>query len=336
MIRRIGARTIGFEEMPAIVGYASVVGKKENDGPLGGGFDKVIFDSYSGLDTYEEAESRFQSEAVELALEKCGVRAEEVDCIFAGDLLNQCVGSSYGLMDYGIPFLGQYGACSTMAQGLIMSSVFVESGAAKIAVCATSSHFCSAERQYRFPLEYGGVRTPTAQWTVTGAGSCVVRHSHRGASISRATVGKIIDLGVTDANNMGAAMAPAAADTLRSFFQDTATQPKDYDLVVTGDLGAVGSELLYELMAQEGYCLKPYHNDCGMMIFDREKQDVHSGGSGCGCSASVLCSRLLGDMQNGALGNILFVATGALMSPTKSSQGATIPSIAHLVNLRAR
>ncbi len=336
MIRKIGARTIGFEEMPSIIGYASVVGKKESEGPLGKGFDKVIFDSYDGLDTYEQAESQFQADAVELALGKSNTKAEEVDCIFAGDLLNQCVGSSYGLMAFNIPYLGQYGACSTMAQGLIMASVFVESGAANTAMCVTSSHFCSAERQYRFPLEYGGVRTPTAQWTVTGSGSCVLRKVKKGASVARATIGKIVDLGVRDANNMGAAMAPAAAQTLKSYFEDTNTHPSDYDLIVTGDLGFVGSSLLYELLEQDGIDIRPYHNDCGMMIFDRERQDVHSGGSGCGCSASVLCSKILGDITNGNLSNILFMATGALMSPTTSFQGASIPSIAHLVNIKSR
>ena len=209
MIKRIGSRTIGFEETPSIIGYASVAGKKESEGPLGEHFDKIIYDSYNGLDTYEDAESSMQAEALTLALQKSGANAEEIDCVFAGDLLNQCISSSFGLRDFNIPYLGQYGACSTMAQGLIMSSVFVESGAANKAACATSSHFCSAERQYRFPLEYGGVRTPTAQWTTTAAGSCVLGKAKKGAGIVRATVGKIIDLGIKDANNMGAAMAPA-------------------------------------------------------------------------------------------------------------------------------
>ena len=188
MIKRIGARTIGFEEMPSIIGYASVAGKLESEGPLGKGFDKIIYDSYDGLDTYEQAESRFQTEAVSKALEKADVKADDIDYIFAGDLLNQCVGSSFGLLDFNIPYLGQYGACSTMAQGLIMASVFVESEAARLAMCVTSSHFCSAERQYRFPLEYGGVRTPTAQWTVTGSGSCVLQIKKRGDCVTRATV----------------------------------------------------------------------------------------------------------------------------------------------------
>lgn len=336
MIRRIGGHTIGFEEMPSIVGFASVAGKFESQGPLGKAFDKIIYDSYDGLDTYEQAESRFQSEAVTEALTKAKIKAEEVDCIFAGDLLNQCVGSSYGLIDFGIPYLGQYGACSTMAQGLILASVFVESGAAKTAMCVTSSHFCSAERQYRFPLEYGGVRTPTAQWTVTGSGSCVLKNAKKGPCIARATVGRIVDLGVKDANNMGAAMAPAAAQTLKNYFDDTGTSPRDYDLILTGDLGEVGSKSLYDLLLLEDIDIRNRHNDCGLMIFDRNKQDVHAGGSGCGCAASVFCSKILSDLSSGIYNNILFMATGALMSPTTCGQGATIPSIAHLVNVKNR
>ncbi len=336
MIKRIGARTIGFEEMPSIIGYASVAGKKESEGPLGSGFDKLIFDSYDGFDTYEQAESQFQTEAVSLALEKSGVSAQDVDYIFAGDLLNQCVGSSFGLKSFNIPYLGQYGACSTMAQGLIMAAVFVEGGAANTAMCVTSSHFCSAERQYRFPLEYGGVRTPTAQWTVTGAGSCILKNDKKGPCVARATVGRIVDLGVKDANNMGAAMAPAAAQTIKDYFTDTNTSPKDYDLILTGDLGEVGSASLYDLLLMENIDIRNNHNDCGLMIFDRKKQDVHAGGSGCGCAGSVFCSKILNSINDGRLKNILFMATGALMSPTTSGQGSSIPSIAHLVNIKLR
>ena len=209
MIQNIGRRTFCFEEQPVIIGYAAVAGKKEGEGPLSKFFDRIIYDPYDGMNSFEEAESCMQSEAVSLALKKSGVSADEVDFAFAGDLLNQCTGSGFCLRNFNIPYLGQYGACSTMGQGLMMAALFVESGAAKNAVCATSSHFCSAERQYRFPLEYGCVRTPTAQWTVTGAGSCVVAKTGKGARVAHATVGKITDLGVTDANNMGAAMAPA-------------------------------------------------------------------------------------------------------------------------------
>lgn len=336
MIRRIGGHTVGFEEMPSIIGYASVAGKKESEGPLGGGFDKLVYDSYNGKKSYEQAESSLQFTAVELALSKAGLKAEDIDYIFAGDLLNQCISSSFGLRDLGIPYLGQYGACSTMAQGLFMSAVFVESGAAGRAACVTSSHFCSAERQYRFPLEYGGVRTPTAQWTVTGAGSCILDNSKKGPCVSRATAGKIVDLGVTDANNMGAAMAPAAAQTFLDYFEDTSTLPDEYDAIFTGDLGRVGSDCLYELLIREGIDLKKKHKDCGMMIFDLKGQDVHAGGSGCGCAGSVFCSEVLNSLIGGKYSNILFMATGALMSPVSAGQGESIPSVAHLLNIKIR
>ena len=336
MIRRIGGHTVGFEEMPSIIGYASVAGKKESEGPLGGGFDQLVYDSYNGKKTYEQAESGLQFAAVEKALEKAGVKAEEIDYIFAGDLLNQCISSSFGLRDLGIPYLGQYGACSTMAQGLFMATVFVESGAASKAACVTSSHFCSAERQYRFPLEYGGVRTPTAQWTVTGAGSCILDNSKKGPCVARATAGKIVDLGVTDANNMGAAMAPAAAQTFLDYFEDTNTMPDDYDAVFTGDLGRVGSDCLYEILGREGIDIRKKHKDCGMMIFDLEEQDVHAGGSGCGCAGSVFCSEILNSLKSGKYTDILFMATGALMSPVSAGQGESIPSVAHLLNVKTR
>ncbi len=334
MIRRVGGRTLQFENMPAVSGFASVVGKKEGEGPLAEYFDKINYDPYLGQDSWEKAESMLQRQAVSLALEYAGKKGGDIDFIFSGDLLNQCISSSYGLRCFNIPYLGQYGACSTMAQGLIMSSVMVESGAARAAACVTSSHFCSAERQYRYPLEYGGQRPPTAQWTVTGSGSCVVEHrtSPGLPKIKYATVGKITDLGVTDANNMGAAMAPAACDTLKSFFEDTKTGASDYDVIATGDLGKTGSALLYDLMNNYGYGIDKNHRDCGMLIYDLNTQDVHSGGSGCGCSASVLCSYLLKSMLSGKYKNILFIATGALMSPTSNQQGESIPSVAHLVN----
>lgn len=333
MVKRTGAGTLVFENQPRIAGYASVAGKKESEGPLGKLFDKVVYNSRGDEDTYEAAESALQREAGALAMQKCGLHTDEIDCVFAGDLLNQCVGSSFGLMNFGIPYLGQYGACSTMAQSLMMAAVFAESGAARNALAVTSSHFCSAERQYRYPMEYGSVRTPTAQWTVTGAGACVVNHGENGAGIRAATIGKITDMNITDANNMGAAMAPAAAETILRFLADTGAEPEDFDRVFTGDLGAVGSAVLYDLLEREGLDIRGRHSDCGMMIFDREAQDVHAGGSGCGCCASVLCSKILGDFDSGSLKNILFIATGALLSTTTSQQGKSIPSIAHLLNI---
>jgi len=344
MIKRIGKYTIKFLDEPLISSYSSVVGKLEGEGPLKEGFDKIIYDSHAMKNTFEEAESHFQQEAVSLALSKWGGKAEDADFIFAGDLLNQCMASSFGVKAFNIPFLGQYGACSTSAQSLIMAATFIESKAAKIALAVTSSHFCSAERQFRFPLEYGGVRTPTAQRTVTGAGAFVLESAENPAKsvkspllcpkISMATVGKIVDLGVNDANNMGAAMAPAAADTLKTFFDDTGKSPTDYDMIFTGDLGKVGSKLLYELMNEKGYNIKENHKDCGLMIYDMNTQDVHAGGSGCGCGACTLSAHILPMLSTGEYQKVLYMATGALMSSTSSTQGATIPSVAHLVELK--
>ena len=350
MIKRIGKHTLEFTSPPRVVSFGSVVGKKEGEGPLSDWFDKTVNDTTMGGETWEKAESLFQKQAVEIALKKAALSAENLDYIFAGDLLNQCVSSSYGLRDLGIPFMGQYGACSTMAQTICAAAVFLASGAANYCTAVTSSHFCSAERQFRLPLQYGGQRTPTAQWTVTGSGSVVLGAYENGdftspikavtddmlkrqIGVQRICTGKIIDMGIKDANNMGAAMAGAAADTIYRYLKDTNTSPKDYDLIITGDLGKVGTELLYELLSRESIDIKPNHRDCGLMIFDLEKQDVHSGGSGCGCSASVLCSYLLKNMLKRKYNNILFAATGALMSPTIVQQGESIPGIAHIVNL---
>lgn len=334
MIERIGTQTLKLTEKPVIIGYGSVAGKKESEGPLKEHFDKVFYDTLMGCDTWEQAESMLQQEAVSFALEKSKVKAKDINMVFAGDLLNQCISSSYSMRGFNIPFLGQYGACSTMAQTLLMASIMVESSAADRALAVTSSHFCSAERQFRYPLEYGGQRAPTAQWTVTGSGAVVVAKNGDGPEINMVTVGKIIDLGVKDINNMGAAMAPAAADTLKTFFEDTGTKPSDYDLILTGDLGNIGSNLLYELLEKEKIDIRNRHNDCGLMIFKIDEQDVHAGGSGCGCSGSVLCSVILNNMTKGKYNNILFMATGALMSPTSNQQGESIPGIAHLVNIR--
>lgn len=335
MAVKIGNRTIQLEKRPEILGYGSVVGKKEHNGPLGDEFDSFSEDCRFGEKTFEKAESRLQTLAADKAIERAGVRAKDIDLIFAGDLLNQCIGSAFGLRALGVPFLGLYGACSTMALGAALASVAVESGTARYAAAVTSSHFCSAERQYRFPLEYGSQRTPTAQWTVTGAGALVFgQGSGTGIYTDKVTFGEMVDLGVTDANNMGAAMAPSAASTITHFFRDTRTSPEDYDVIYTGDLGAVGTELLYELCDREGYNLRCHHADCGMMIFDYDRQDVAAGGSGCGCSASVLASFVMHRFEQGDFHNILFISTGALMSPTSSLQGESIPGIAHLLNLK--
>lgn len=357
MIKQIGKNTLEFTDRPRVIGFGSAVGKKESEGPLKEWFDKIFFDTSMGNKSWEKAESLLQCEAVSIALEHSGIKKEMIDYIFAGDLLNQCISSSYGLRDFGIPFLGQYGACSTMAQTISMASVFAESGAANACVAVTSSHFCSAERQFRFPLQYGGQRTPTAQWTVTGSGSVVIGAVENGSlkigneiavpsgsseelkekmliGVEHICTGKIVDMGITDANNMGAAMAGAAADTIYRFLKDTGTEPDDYELIITGDLGQVGSELLYDLLGRENIDITDRHKDCGLMIYNREEQDVHSGGSGCGCSGSVLCSYFLKNMHKRKYSNILFVATGALMSPTIVEQGESIPGIAHLVHFK--
>lgn len=335
MIKRLGSSTICFSNKPSIVGFSGVVGKKEAQGPLKDDFDKIIYDMHVGQDTWEKAESTLQKEALSIAMQKAKCAASDIDFLFAGDLLNQCISSSYGLKGFSIPYLGQYGACSTMVQGLIMASVMVESGASHISACVTSSHFCSAERQYRFPLDYGGQRPQSSQWTVTGAGCCVVSDEENKSSpqVSKATVGKIVDLGINDQNNMGAAMAPAAADTLLRFFNDTATKPLDYDMIYTGDLGKIGSALLYELLQKEGVDVSKNHKDCGVMIFDCNDADVHAGGSGCGCCGSVLGGHILKNIEEKNLRNVLVMATGALLSPTSVQQNETIPSIAHLVNI---
>lgn len=335
MAKRVGKYTIQMENMPSIEGFASVCGKKEAEGPLGKFFDKTFDDTTLGESSWEKAESKLQSMAVNLALEKSGINESDINFIFAGDLLNQCISSTFGLRNLNIPFLGQYGACSTMAQTLALSSIMVDTGVAKNCIAVTSSHFCSAERQFRFPLEYGGQRTPTAQWTVTGSGAIVVGSNGQNPKISSVTIGRITDLGVKDANNMGAAMAPAAAATLEDFFCDTSTQPEDYDLILTGDLGEVGSKLMKELLSRSGIHITDNHKDCGLLIYDQKAQDVHAGGSGCGCSAVVLCSMILNQLKNNELKNILFMATGALMSPTSSQQGESIPSVAHLINIKS-
>lgn len=333
-MKRIGKRTIIFENKPRIISYGSVVGKKEHEGPLSNEFDSYTTDSFFGEKSFEKAESKLQKTAVQTALDKAGVTPDDIDNIFAGDLLNQCIGSSFGLRSFGIPFIGLYGACSTMALSAGLAAVFIDSGAAKKTISVTSSHFCSAERQYRFPLNYGSQRTPTAQWTVTGSGALILGKDGGDIYISSVTFGEIEDLNIKDANNMGAAMAPAAAGTLLNFFKDTETKPEDYDIIFTGDLGYVGTNLLYELLEREGIDIRCRHSDCGTLIFDREKQDVHAGGSGCGCSASVLCSYIMHRLEKGDFGNILFMSTGALMSPTSSFQGESIPGIAHLLNIK--
>lgn len=337
-MERIGRGSFAFRRPPRVISWAAAVGKKEGEGPLRDRFDRVFEDNLLGEDSWEKAESRLVTEAVNACLGKTSLTAEQVDIIFTGDLLNQCIASTFGLREAGVPHVGMYGACSTMASSLISAAVFTESGAADRAVAVTSSHFSSSERQFRNPLQYGGQRPPTAQWTVTGSGAVLLADGGEqpespSPRVVAATVGTIEDLGVTDVNNMGAAMAPAAARTIIRHLSARNLAPSDFDLILTGDLGFVGSELLYELLSRENLDITDRHNDCGMMIFDREEQDVHAGGSGCGCSASVLCGDIFPRMAEGQLSRLLFVATGALMSPTSAFQGESIPGVAHAVEI---
>ena len=322
----------------SILAAATVVGSKEHSGPLGAHFDYYGSDDRFGQNTWEKAESEMQRMAMAAAMDKAGLSPDHVDMLFAGDLLNQCVGSSYGLLSYDIPYFGLYGACSTSAEGLLLASAMIGGRQAKVAAAVTSSHNAAAERQFRSPLEYGGQRPPTGQWTVTGAGAFVVTSPEIAAGrelarVTHALPGIVVDLGITDANNMGAAMAPAAVSTLLRFFDQSGTAPLDYDLIVTGDLGWEGSRILCDIMAAERRDISDRHNDCGKMIFSRNTQDTHSGGSGCGCAAVVLASYLLPKLQRGDLRRILFMATGAMMSPDSVKQGQSIPGVAHLICL---
>ena len=268
--------------------------------------------------------------------QKAGLQPEQLDYVLSGDLLNQCVGSAYAMRDIGVPYLGLYGACSTMAESLSLAAMLIDGGYAEHAAALTSSHFCSAERQYRFPLEYGGVRTPTAQWTVTGSGALILGASGNGPRVTMVTTGKSADAGITDANNMGAAMAPAAYETLKAHFADTGRTPDYYDLIVTGDLGKIGHAVVMRLFQDDGIDLTGLYTDCGLLIYDLEGQDVHAGGSGCGCSASVLAGHLLKLLESGQIRRLLFAATGALMSPTASMQGESIPGICHAVAIETQ
>ena len=327
--RKRGRQSFVPEVPPVITAWASVAGKKESEGPLGHTFDIKNSDTYFGQKTWEQAEKHMQQQALNKLIEKSGLSRSDIDLVFSGDLLNQCIGSSFTLRNSHIPHLGLYGACSTMAESLLLSTMAVGGGFAHRVVAMTSSHFASSERQYRFPLGYGGQRTPTSQWTVTGSGAALVCDSGSGPRITACTIGTVTDLGIQDANNMGAAMAPAAYDTIRAHFEDLKTGPEDFDRIVTGDLGQVGKELLLELARRDGVSLGGKLVDCGTLVFDTAKQDVHAGGSGCGCSAIALCGHLLGELKTGKLKKILFCGTGALLSPTSTQQGLPIPGVCH-------
>lgn len=329
--KHIGKQTIALQNPPCIASGAAVVGKKEGEGPLRERFDYISQDSYFGQKSWEKAESTMLKQCFDLACDKAQLAPSSLDYIFAGDLLNQCVGSTFAVRESNVPFLGLYGACSTMAESLSLAAMSIDGGFAEKVCAMTSSHFCSAERQFRLPLEYGGQRTPTAQWTVTGAGALILKNSGSGPHVTHITTGKVVDAGVTDLNNMGAAMAPAAYETLKTHFEDTGRAPGYYDAVITGDLGVFGHDVLAELFAGDGVRFSNIFTDCGVLIFNVKLQDTHAGGSGCGCSASVLAGHILKCMQEGLWKRVLFAATGALMSPTTSMQGETIPGICHAV-----
>lgn len=332
MTKRVGKQTLYLPSAPAVLGYAAVAGKKEGEGPLRERFDYIGEDSYFGEKSWEKAESHMLKQCFELACDKAKLPPSELDYVLAGDLLNQCVSSAFAMRDCSVPYLGLYGACSTMAEGLSLAALLVDGGYAAHACALTGSHFCTAERQYRFPLEYGGQRTPSSQWTVTGAGAVIL--GARGTiRITHVTHGKIVDAGIKDPNNMGSAMAPAAFDTIRAHFRDTGRSPADYDAIITGDLGALGHDILAALFKADGVELGPSYMDCGVLIYDLNTQNVNAGGSGCGCSASVLGGHILKAMEDGVWRRVLFAATGALMSPTSSQQGESIPGICHALVL---
>lgn len=332
--KKLGGQTAALANPPVLISRACVVGQKEGQGPLASYFDSIAEDDAFGQSSWEKAESTMQKQALSLALEKAGLAASNLDWLFAGDLLNQCIGSSYAAREQDLPFFGLYGACSTMGEGLALASMTLDGGFGERAAVVVSSHFCSAERQYRTPLEYGSQRTPTAQWTVTGSGAIVLAREGTGPRVTHVTPGKIVDKGIRDTNNMGAAMAPAAAQTIAAHLRDTGRNPDFYDKIITGDLGVLGSTLLLRLLEEEGVSLNN-HLDCGALIFDLEQQDVHCGGSGCGCCASVLAGYLLRQLEEGTWKHILFCPTGALHSPTASFQGESIPGICHAIAISA-
>lgn len=333
MSKRIGKQTVLIDKPVYIISHSAVVGQKEGDGPLKDSFDMVVSDDKMGQKSWDLAEGMLQKTSLEIAVKKANLTNCDIDYILSGDLQNQCVATHYGLREANIPFFGLYGACSTMVESLSLGAMLVCGDFANKTACLTSSHFCSAEKQYRTPLEYGGQRTPTAQWTATASGAAILSSSGFGPQITNITTGKIIDKGITDISNMGAAMAPAALDTIAAHFKDTKKSPDDYDLIVTGDLGTVGSQILCELLKKDGFDIDKNHIDCGKILYDIKTQDVHAGASGCGCCASVLCGHILTEMEKGKYKNILVAATGALMNPQTILQGESIPAISHAISI---
>lgn len=333
MGRRIGLQTVEIQSKPRIIGTYNIVGPKEGHGPLKEYFDRILEDDLNGTESFEKAETSLLYTAISESIKKAKLKEVDINYLLAGDLLNQLISSTFAARDLNIPFLGLYGACSTMAESLSVGSMIMEGGLANYIVAATSSHFSAAERQYRLPLEMGSQRPPTSQWTVTGAGAMVLGKKGNFPYITHVTTGKVKDYGITDVNNMGVAMAPAAVDTIKQHFMDTGRKPSDYDIIATGDLGIVGRQFTEELLLEYKYDMKGHYMDCGEQIFDPEKQGTNAGGSGCGCSAVVATGYLLKNMLKGKFKRILLVSTGALLSPTSSLQGETIPGIAHAVSI---
>lgn len=332
-MKKIGKQTFKLSNPVSIKETASIVGPKESNGPLAKYFDKCIEDEFYGESSWEKAESKFIKSATEMLIAKSGISNKDIDFCFAGDLLNQCISSCFGLRETNIPFFGIFGACSTFVESLILGAMAIDGNFAKNVLCAVSSHFCSAEKQFRFPLELGNQRPPTSQWTVTGSGACILSKEGTGPYITHVTPGKIIDMGIKDVNNMGSAMAPAAIDTLITHFQDTSRNPDYYDGIFTGDLGYIGKDILLDIVKTKGYDITNNYNDCGILIFDKNKQDTHSGGSGCACCASVFSGYLYKKLKEKKLNKILLIATGALTNSTTSQQGESIPGIAHAVSI---
>lgn len=331
--KRLGLQTVRLENPPVIAGFAAAAGPMEAQGPLGGEYDQTYPDLTMGQESFEKAERMMVADACQLALGKAGVpgKPPEIDYFLAGDLLNQIITSSFNALTLSLPFLGLYGACSTFCESLSIGAMLLDGDYADRVLCATGSHNCTAERQYRYPTEYGGQRKPYAQWTVTGAGAVVLTAQGSGPRITHVTTGKVSDLGIKDPFNQGAAMAPAAVDTIAAHLRDTGRASSYYDLIVTGDLARFGQEMAVRLAMEQGLSLGDQYKDCGVLVYDNERQDVHSGGSGCGCSAIVSCGHLFKELARGRLSKLLLVATGALLSPTSFQQGENIPTIAHAV-----
>jgi len=337
--RRSGAHTIDLSPGPAVAATGSVVGPVEGQGPLGGRFDRVMRDSLMGHKSWEAAEAWMLEQALKTACRTAGLEIDQVHCLIAGDLLNQITAAGIAARGLSVPFLGIYSACATVVQSLALAGLLVGGGFAGTALAGASSHHDTAERQYRMPTEYGGQRSPTAQWTATAAGALVVTMPPAagapGPLLERVTFGRVVDMGFSDTANMGAAMAPAAADTILRHLADTGRRADAYDLILTGDLGGVGSTILHELLAAEGMDLTGRYADAGLMLYDPRRQDVHAGGSGAGCVAAVLAGVVVDEMRGGTWGRVLVVGTGALFSPTTTQQGETVPAVAHAVSLIA-